>query len=143
MKIFVGVLLLVHGLVTAAQSIGYFGASSGGTANPGWLGWWPTTLGESWLPALRGTQRPALADSLTGVLWLVAGAALIAAALGLFGFLVPPTYWRALAGAGAIVSLVLLVVYAHPLYAIGFAADLAVLLVLLLGQWPSPETLGS
>jgi len=41
------------------------------------------------------------------------------------------------------VSLVVLVVYAHPLYAIGIAADLAILLVLLWAQWPSVETLGS
>lgn len=72
-----------------------------------------------------------------------AGAALIAGALGLFGFLVPPSCWLALAGAGAIVSLVVLAVYAHPLYAIGIAADLAILLVLVWAQWPSVETLRS
>lgn len=92
MRIVVGALLLVHGLVTAAQSAGYFSTSGRGATNPGWLTWWPAALGESWLPALRGIHRSAVVDSIAGILWLVAGVALIAGALGLFGFLVPPSY---------------------------------------------------
>jgi hypothetical protein len=74
---------------------------------------------------------------------LISAAGLIAAALGLFGLIVPAPWWRALAGAGAVTSLVLFILYAHPLYAIGIGANIAILLVLLWLKWPSLGALGS
>jgi hypothetical protein len=44
---------------------------------------------------------------------------------------------------GAVISLLLFIIYAHPLYAIGIGANLAILLVLLWAKWPSFEVLGS
>ena len=141
MRIVVGILLLLHGLITASQSGGSFNPT-GGIPNPKWLSWWPTALGQSWLLPRLGPEK-SLVGSLAGVLWLIAGAALIAAALGLFGFIVPTTWWRPLAGAGAVVSLLLFGLYAHPFFAIGIGADIAILVVLLWARWPSPEILGS
>jgi hypothetical protein len=143
MRIVVCVLLIVHGLITAALSAGRFNTSGPGGPNPKLLDWWPTPFGKSWIFSLLGHQQSGIVEPVAGLLWLVAGAALIAAALGLFGFVVPTTYWRALAGAGALVALVLFVVYAHPYYAIGIGADIAILLVLLWAKWPSPQILGS
>ena len=137
MRIMVAVLLVLHGLITAAQSATSFGSSSG-VANPKWLAWWPTPLGKSWL-GVEGSFLGILA----GFLWLLAGAALVAAGFGLFGFIVPAAWWRVLAGAGAVLSLVLFAVYAHPFYAIGIAADLAILIALLWLRFPSPQVLGS
>jgi hypothetical protein len=141
MKIIVGVLLILHGLITAAQAGGSFNPT-GGVANPKWLGWWPVPLGQSWLLARLGLERSILGP-VAGLLWLVSGAAIIASALGLFGFLVPTPWWRTLAGAGAATSLLLFALYAHPLYAIGIGADLAILLALLWAKWPPPAVLGS
>jgi hypothetical protein len=141
MRIFVAILLLVHGLITSAQARTGFNPSEG-AANPGWLSWWPVNLGQSWVFKQVGPGR-SIPGTLAGVLWLVAGLCLIAAALGLFGFIIPATLWRLLAGIGAGLSLVVFVFYAHPFYAVGIGANLAVLLVLLWAQWPTPEMLGS
>ncbi len=129
MKLLVSALLLAHGLITAMQASGSF-KPTGGVPNPKWIGWWPSNLGQSWVLTRLGLENSIL-GTLTGVLWLISGATLVAAALGLFGFIVPLSWWRLLAGIGAAISLFLFIIYAHPLYAIGFGADLAILLVLL------------
>ena len=129
MRIFIMILLLVHGLITAAQSKTGF-HPSGGTPNPQWLGWWPVNLGQSWLFKQLALEKSVL-STLAGILWIAAGICFIGAALGLLGFILPTTVWRLLAGTGAILSLVLFVFYAHPFYLVGIGADLAVLIILL------------
>jgi hypothetical protein len=99
-------------------------------------------LGQSWLLKYFGSVTPLL-GVLVGVLWISAGVCLVAAALGLFGVIIPTNLWRLLAGIGAGISLVLFVFYVHPLYAIGVGANIAILLVLLWAKWPTPVTLGS
>ena len=47
------------------------------------------------------------------------------------------------AGVGAGLSLLLFVPYAHPLYAVGIGADLAIIIALLWLKWPGAGTLGS
>ena len=141
MRILVVILLLVHGLITSAQAQAGFRPSEG-VANPGWLAWWPVNLGQSWLFKYFSLPKPVFGTVL-GILWISAGVSLIAAALGLFGVIVPTTLWRQLAGIGAIISLVLFVFYIHPLYAVGIGANIAILLVLLWTKWPTPEVLGS
>jgi hypothetical protein len=141
MRIVIAVLLVIHGLITASQAAGSF-KPTGGVPNPSWLSWWPTPLGQSWILARVGAERSVL-GFLAGLLWVIAAACIIGAALGLLGFIVPTAWWRPLAGAGAIISLVLFMVYAHPLYAVGIGADVAILLVLLWLKWPSPAMLGS
>jgi hypothetical protein len=141
MRIFVSVLLVLHGLITAGQSGGSFNPT-GGVANPRFVAWWPLNLGQSWLLSRLGIEK-GFVGTLAGVLWLASAAALIGAGLGLLGLIVPVGWWRPLAGIGAAVNLFMLVVYAHPIYLLAAAADLAVLLVLLPGRWPPPEALGS
>jgi len=99
-------------------------------------------VGQSWLRSRLGLEKSFL-GTLAGVLWLASGAAIIAAARGLLGIVVPTLGWRPLAAAGAIPSLVLFVLYAHPLHGLGIAADIAFLVVLLWAKWPPPEALGS
>ena len=141
MKIFVGILLVLHGLITAFQSPSGFNPT-GGVSNPSWISWWPTNLGQSWLLA-RIEMEKSIWGTLAGLLWLIAGLALIAAALGLFGFVVPTMWWRILAAVGAGISLFLFIFYAHPLFAVGIGANIAILIILLWAKWPSPELLGS
>ena len=141
MKIVVSVLLIIHGLITASQASGSFNPT-GGVPNPKWISWWPIPLGQSWLLARFGLEGSFL-GYLAGVLWLIAGVSLIADGLGLLGLIVPTSWWRALAGTGAVISLVLFVIYVHPLYAIGIGANIAILLVLLWLKWPPVNVLGS
>ncbi len=141
MKIVIAGLLAIHGLINAFQSSGSF-KPTGGIPNPGWLGWWPVQMGQSWLFACLGIEK-SFVGTLAGILWLAAGAALIAAGLGLFGILIPTAWWRPLAGIGAGLSLLMLILYANPMYLVGIGANLAILIVLLWAQWPSPEVLGS
>lgn len=133
MKILIAILLIVHGLIVAAQSSSSFNPV-GGVRNPAWLSWWPAGLGQSWLLSALGIEHSLLARA-GGLLWLAAGLALAAAGLGLLGWIVPPAWWRPLALAGAGISLALLAVYLHPFYAVGIGAS-AILLVAILARWP-------
>lgn len=143
MRVIVGVLLVVHGLITMALSAGSFNPQSAGVPNPAWLSWWPAPMGKSWIFSLIGQSRAAAIEPYVGVLWLIAGAAIVAAGLGVLGFIVPVAYWRVLAGFGAALSLLVVVLYAHPFYAVGTAANVAILVVLLWAKWPTSELLGS
>ena len=141
MKTITGVLLILHGLICAAQAVGSF-SSSEGVPNPNWLNWWPIPLGKSWLLSQMGIGQ-SLFTIVVGVLGLVSGVCIIAAGLGLLGFVIPPQWWRPLAGAGAALSLIYFAIYAHPFFAVGIGANIAILVVLLWIGWPSIDVLGS
>ena len=122
MHILLGILLVIHGFIVTAQSSSSFKPSSG-LANPSWLNWWPANLGQSWLLINSGAEESLLAKA-GGFLWLAAGLALIAAGLGILGFIIPTAWWRSLALVGAIISLVMLIVYLHPFYGVGLGASI-------------------
>ena len=140
MKIFIALLLIVHGFIAACQSPVSFNPAAG-IKNPTWLAWWPANLGQSWpLNALE--LEHSLAVRMVGIFWLIAGAALIGAGLGVLGFLVPTAWWRSLALTGAIILIAMLAVYYHPFYSVGLGASV-VLLVSLVGEgWPLFSKLG-
>lgn len=140
MKILIAVLLIVHGLIVAGQSSGSFNPI-GGLQNPSWLNWWPANLGQSWLLSSLGVEQTLIARA-SGLLWLVAGMALIAAGLGVLEFMVPTTGWRVLALSGAAISLLMLAIYLHPFYGIGIIASVVLLAALLWKQWTLLEGLG-
>ena len=140
MKVLIAVLLIVHGLIVIGQSSGSF-KPIGGLKNPVWLSWWPANLGQSWLLSGLGIEQSFVARA-GGVLWLVAGVALVAAGLGILGYIIPFTWWRTLALAGAVISLIMLAIYMHPFYAIGIGASVVLLAALLLDQWPLLNRLG-
>ena len=128
-KYLIAVILLGHGSIVGAQSLGSFGGGSSQTVNPSWLNWWPTTFGHSWLLTsfnLEGT----LIDKVFGLLWLASGICIIAAALSILGFVVPVTLWRTLAIYGASGSLIMLLLYVHPFFLIGILVDIAILVTL-------------
>lgn len=140
MKILIAVLLVVHGLIVAAQSSSSLSPGKA-LANPSWLSWFPARLGQSWLLLKLGTEQSFLARA-GGILWLAGGLALVAAGLGIFGFIIPFTWWRGLALAGAVISLVMLAVYAHPFYILGVGASVLLLAALLSKQWMLLARLG-
>ncbi len=138
MKVLLAVLMIAHGLIVAAQASGSF-RPVGGVANPAWLSWWPSGLGQSWL--LAGIEQ-SLPVRLGGVVWLAAGMALVAAGLGLLGVAVPFERWRSLALAGSALSLAMLLIYLHPFYLIGLGSSAALLAALIWKGWPVLQRLG-
>ena len=143
MKTIVAVLLILHGLITVAIAGGSFNRTAPGVPNPASLSWWPVPMGRSWLLSMMGERASGLIAPVIGVIWLLGGVAIVAAGMGLLGFIVPVAYWRLLAGLGAALSLIAALLYAHPYYAVGIVADLAILVVLLWAKWPSVRVLGS
>lgn len=133
MKIAFAILLFVHGFIVAAQSSASF-KPKGGTPNPSWMNWFPANLGQSWLFSRFGIEKMSQVKDL-GYLWIIAGVALVLAGLGVLGFIIPVTLWRMLALVGAVFSLIMLVLYFHPFYILGFTASLLLLLALLVKSW--------
>jgi hypothetical protein len=138
---FIAAILFVHGLIVCAQSSGSFNPGSG-VQNPAWLNGWPTALGQSWLLSRLGLEKTPV-SWLGGLLWLAGGLLLVAAGLGVMGFIVPNSLWRLLAAAGAAVSLFMLIIYLHPLFGIGVLLDVIILITLLWAHWPPVSAFGS
>ncbi len=137
MKLLIAVILILHGLITAAQSGGSFGSTaSSGIQNPSWVSWWPTNLGRSWLLSSLGLEKAPF-TWISGPLWMASGIALVAEGLGVLGFIVPTEWWRTLAVAGAAISLFMLVAYLHPLFILGAGLSIAILVALLWAHWPT------
>lgn len=140
-KYLIAAILLGHGLIVGAQSLGSFGRGSSQPANPSWLNWWPITLGDSWfLSAIK--IESALIEKLFGLFWLASGICIIAAALGVLGFLIPNTLWRTLAIFGASGSLIMLLLYLHPFFIVGILVDVVILIALLWAKWPPSALIG-
>ena len=99
-------------------------------AMPGFA-WWPGPFGRSWL--IDSLHLGSGAAVIGGLVWLVAGIALIGAGLGWLGVPVLRDEWQLLAVAGPVVGLVALAVYFHPVYLIAVAMN-AALVALALGR---------
>jgi hypothetical protein len=139
MKILISVLLIIHGLIVAGQAAGSFGSTiPNEIQNPSFVSWWPINMGRSWLFSWLGLEKTLGIYRIGGLLWLAGGIALVAAGLGVLGFIIPVDWWRNLAIGGGAVSLFMLAVYFHPMTIIGTASSMAVLVALLWARWPSP-----
>jgi hypothetical protein len=142
MKILISVLLIIHGLIVAGQSAGSFGTVvPSEIPNPTFVSWYPVNMGRSWLLTSLGLERNLTAYRLGGLLWLAGGILLVAAGLSVLGILVPVDWWRDLTVAGSTVSLLMLLIYFHPLMIIGTASSLAALIALVGFQWSAVNVL--
>ena len=105
----------------------------------GLLRWaWPWSIGDS---GLLGRIPPSGQYPIVGV-WLAGGAALlfILAALAVMGWWVPFGWWRGLATAGAILSLVLMVGFFGATKVLPIALDLLVVWVAITDRLPAQAT---
>jgi hypothetical protein len=124
----VGGFLILHGLITTMIGIG--GVTRPNAAAmplPAWFGWWPGPFGRSWL--FDGLYLGTGAAVVGGLIWLVAGIALIGAGLGWLGVPAFREVWQLLALAGGSVGLVALALYFHPIYVIAVLINLALVAV--------------
>jgi hypothetical protein len=138
MKFIIAAVLIIHGLIVAAQSSGSFGSTPPrALQNPTWVSWWPFSMGRSWLLSWLGLDETIFIYRAGGLLWLAGGILLVAAGLGVLGFIIPTEWWRSLAVAGAAISLFMLVIYLHPILTIGTGLSIVILVALLWTHWPS------
>lgn len=125
----IGGFLVAHGLITTA--IG-FGAATNPAAPPmalpAWFAWWPGPFGRSWL--FEAIGAPTGVAMLGGLLWLVAGLALIAGGMGWFGIGVLADFKYPLLVGGASLGLIALALYFHPIYAAAVLINIAVIALL-------------
>jgi len=140
----IAVIFAFHGigqLMGVIAALKLFGA--GGTSGPAWLQGWSA---QSWLfDNLAGSTA---ARVIGAILFLAASIGFIASVLALQGWLVPHEWWRTLAIAAAVISLIaislywnaLIFLFPHKLGNIG--VNLGVLLCLLLIHWPSEADIG-
>ena len=136
MKILIGILLILHGLIVAGQSAGSFGSTlPNEIQNPAFVSWWPVNMGRSWLFSWLGLEKTLSVYRIGGLLWLVSGIVLVAAGLSILGWIIPSAWWRDLAVAGGAISLFMLAIYLHPLMIMGTASSLAVVVSLLWAKW--------
>ncbi len=137
MKLLIATVLILHGLIVAGQAAGSFGSTlPKEVQNPSFVSWWPVNMGRSWLFSSLGMDKTPALYRVGELLWLAGGIGLVAAGLGVLGFIVPTGWWRELAIGGAAISLLMLLLYLHPLMLIGTASSLAVLISLLWAKWP-------
>jgi hypothetical protein len=122
----VGIVLVAHGLITMMIGFGTISnPSSAAMPAPSWLGWWPGTLGRSWaFDAFSLGSGPA---TIGGLLWLVAGLALVGAGLGWLGVSALSDQWQTLALVGAVLGLAALALYFHPFYVVAIVIDVVIL----------------
>jgi hypothetical protein len=119
MQVLLGILVLVHGLITAAIGAGSI-SNPRGIAAPG-TDWYPVALGESWM--LHGD-----AARLGAGLWVIAGVGLLSTAASILGIALPTGIWPTLGLASAVIGLLALALFFHPYYAIGVAINLGVVI---------------
>ena len=132
----VGVLLVAHGLITTMIGFGSVASPSSATMpTPSWLGWWPGTLGRSWV--LDGLSLGTIPAAIGGLVWVAAGLALVGAGLGWLGVSVVSDHWQSLALVGASLGLLALVLYFHPFYVVAIVIDV-VILVAVVGRQAAP-----
>ena len=125
----IGGFVVLHGLITAMIGVGSITAPNPPAMKlPSWFNWWPGQLGRSWL--VDGLNLGTGGAAAGGVIWLVAGGALVAAGLGVLGAPLVREHWPLFAVAGASIGLVALTLYFHPIYLLAIGIDIALILLL-------------
>ena len=129
MKTIVAIFLILHGLVHAILAM----VPNPDSADPVFA----TFFSRSWLLSGLGLSESA-AKPMAIILAAMATIGFIAAGLGLLDILVPFDWWRTLAIASAVVSLLLLLLFWHPYVIVGVVIDVVILFGLIFTDW-TPE----
>ena len=134
LRILVGVLLLLHGLIHAVLAV----VPNPRAAEPVVATFFSGFAG-SWLTSrLSGTTLKTVAI----VLAIVAGVGFFLAGLAVFDRLVPHDWWRTLAIASSVVSLLLCLLYWNTYLIAGVVVALGIIVVLGILRWPAEAVLG-
>lgn len=118
--------LVLHGLITAFIGLGHITRPSApALVSPSWMTWWPGPFGRSWL--LEGLHAGSDAVVASGLLWLGAGAALLAAGFGWLGVAGLADAWQRLAVTGGALGLAAAMIYFHPFYLLAVAINVLII----------------
>ena len=104
---------------------------------PSGKGWilWPFSIGQKpILRSLGGLPRES-GSIVTPILAGLAGLGFLAGAAGLFGILVPASYWPVIVIGASVASLLLQILYIGPLAILPILVDLGLLWGVLLQHW--------
>jgi len=126
LKTIVAIFLILHGLTHSIMAlVPNPNAPDAGVATffSGIGSWLFTGLSES------------ASKTIATTLAVIATLGFVAAGLALFGILVPFDWWRILAIASAVVSLLLVVIFWDPYLIVGLLIDAAVLATLIFTNW--------
>ena len=128
LKTIVAIFVILHGLTHSILAM----VPSPNAPDAGIATFFPG-LG-SWLLAGLGLSESA-SKTTAILLSVIATLGFVAAGLALFGVLVPFDWWRVLAIASAVVSLLLVLIFWHPYLIVGLLIDVAVLATLIFTNW--------
>jgi hypothetical protein len=134
LRILIGVLFILHGVIHGILAV----SPNPNAAKPvvatffsEWAGQW-----------LRGMLSGSALQIIAIVLAVIAGAGFIAAGLAMFDFLLPHDWWRALAIASSVVSLVLCALFWNTYLIVGPVVAIGIIVVVGLLRWPTEAMLG-
>jgi hypothetical protein len=134
LRFIIAAVLLIHGI---GHTMAIFPAM-GASPSEGWNT-------HSWL--LSGLIGDTLSRVLCVALYLAAFVGFVGAALALLGWVVPHEWWRTLAIVSSVISLLALALFLNALAAFfnklgAIAVDVAVLVALLVLNWPTEADIG-
>mgnify|MGYP001821412374 CR=1 FL=1 len=134
LRILIGVLLILHGLIHGILAM---------VPNPNAAKPVAATFFSEWAtPWLRGALSGRALQTIAIVLAVIAAAGFIAAGLAMFGILLPHDWWRALAIASSVVSLILCALFWNTYLVVGPAVAVGIIAVVGFLQWPTEAALG-
>ena len=134
LRILIGVLLLLHGVIHGVLAV---------LPNPEADEPAVATFFSTWAaPWLRGLLSGGALQVIAVVLAVIAGIGFIAAGLAMFDVLLPHDWWRALAVASSVVSLVLCVLFWNTYLIVGPLVAIGIIVVVGLLRWPTEAMLG-
>jgi hypothetical protein len=122
-RIVIGILLMVHGFAHWQIT----------------TGWGSRVVAESGVLRSVGLADSAIA-SLGTALWVVALLSFNLAGIAIFAGW---GWWRGLAIAAAVVSLLVMGLFWQPSFVLGVAVDVGILVALLWARWPTPAMVGA
>ena len=134
LRIVIGVLFVVHGVIHAVLAV---------IPNPNAAEPVAATFFSGWAhPWLLGRLPARTVQSIAIVLAVLAGVGFLAAGLAMFDVLLPHDWWRALAIASSVVSLLLCALFWNVYLIVGPVVAIGIVVVVGLIQWPTEAILG-
>ena len=133
LRILIGVLFLLHGVIHGILAV---------SPNPNAAKPVVATFFSEWAsPWLRGMLSGGTLQIIAIALAVIAGVGFFAAGLAMFDILLPHDWWRALAIASSVVSLVLCVLFWNVYLIVGPVVAIGIIVVVGFLHWPAEAAL--
>ena len=134
LRISIGVLLVLHGIIHGILAV---------IPNPDAAKPVAATFFSEWArPWLQSGLSDRAVQTIAIVLAVIAGVGFLAAGLAMFDRILPHDWWRVLAIASSVVSLVLCALYWNIYLIVGPVVAVGIIVMLGFVQWPTEGVLG-